>query len=212
MWGTSFFFLLLSPLDVLWHWLIPAAACFACVSPIHSYNTADADETQLSSWVASAVSTHSSAVVTQFTISCAVQLLRLVTSDGIMTSLLKKLPISIKIHVVKPLWVCLVSFQIVDRIRRQSSWDSCEFCSHRRRDATRQSSRVGGVYWAMNCRLWMGLPSSYRLPTRMQKGPCSKPGGISSIDEFLNIYHMCISYKFIPCYNLSMRLQWWATN
>jgi len=52
--------------------------------------------------------THPSAVVTQFTIiSCAVEILRLVTSDDIMTSLLKKLPISIKIHVVRPL--CSVS-------------------------------------------------------------------------------------------------------
>ena len=32
-----------------------------------------------------------SAVVTQFTISCAVELSRLVTSDDIMTSLLKKI-------------------------------------------------------------------------------------------------------------------------
>ena len=60
-----------------------------------------------------------------------------------MTSLLKKLSISktLKIHVVKPLWsLQLVSFQIVDRIRRQSSWASWEFCSHRRsrHDATRQ--------------------------------------------------------------------------
>jgi len=43
----------------------------------------------------------------QFTTSCAVELLRLVTSDDKMTSLLKKLSISIKIHVVKPL--CSVS-------------------------------------------------------------------------------------------------------
>jgi len=42
--------------------------------------------------------------VTQFTISCAVELLRLVVSDDIMTSLLKKLSISIEIHTVKPLW------------------------------------------------------------------------------------------------------------
>jgi len=48
----------------------------------------------------SAVGTHPSAVVTQFTTSCTVELLRLVTSDDIMTSLLKKLSISIKIHVV----------------------------------------------------------------------------------------------------------------
>jgi len=68
---------------------------------------------------------------------------RLATSDDITTSLLKKLSMSIKVHVVKPLW-SLVSFQIVDRIRRQSPWASRE-CSHRRRDATRQLSRVGGV-------------------------------------------------------------------
>ena len=39
----------------------------------------------------------------------------------------------------------MFSFQIVDRIRQQSSWDSCELCSHRwrRRDSIRQLSRVG---------------------------------------------------------------------
>jgi len=46
----------------------------------------------------------------------------------------------------------MFSFQIVDRIRRQSSWASCKLCSHRRRrrDATRQLRHVvvGGVYWA----------------------------------------------------------------
>jgi len=63
--------------------------------------------TAKSSCIVSALWTHPSAVVTQFTISCAVDLLRLVTSDDIMTSLLKKLSISIKIHVVKP--PCLVS-------------------------------------------------------------------------------------------------------
>jgi len=46
----------------------------------------------------------------------------------------------------------MFSFLIVDRIRRQSSWASCELCSHRRcrRDATRQLScvGVGGVYRA----------------------------------------------------------------
>jgi len=42
-------------------------------------------------------------------------------NDDIMTSLLKKLSISIKIGVIKRYGVCLVSFQIyVDRIRRQS--------------------------------------------------------------------------------------------
>jgi len=58
------------------------------------------------------MTTAKSAVVTQFTISRAfepitVRLLRLVTIDDIMTSLLKKLSMSIKIHVVKPL--CSVS-------------------------------------------------------------------------------------------------------
>jgi len=37
--------------------------------------------------------TRPSAVVTQFTISCTVELLRLVTSDNVMTSLLKKVSI-----------------------------------------------------------------------------------------------------------------------
>ena len=58
-----------------------------------------------SSCIVSAVWTHPSAVVTQFTIFYAVELLRLVTIKvTTVTSLLKKLSISIKIHVVKPLW------------------------------------------------------------------------------------------------------------
>jgi len=44
-------------------------ARYGRLSPIH---TADADTTQLSSWVASALWTHPSAVMTQFIISCAV--------------------------------------------------------------------------------------------------------------------------------------------
>ena len=113
--------------------------------------------TAKSSCVMSAVWTHPSAVVTQFTTSCAVELLRLATSDDVMTLLLKKLSLSIKLHVVKP--PCslfghflMVSSQIVDRIRRQWSW-----AVHTNADATqldsRQLSRVcvgalGGVYWA----------------------------------------------------------------
>jgi len=50
-------------------------------------------------------------------------------NDDIMTSLLKKLSISIKIGVIKRYGVSLVSFQIVDRIRQQSSWASCD-CVH----------------------------------------------------------------------------------
>jgi len=60
-----------------------------------------------------------------------------------MTSLLKKLPISVKIGIIKRYGVCLASFQIDDRIRRQSSSASCELCSHRRRlrDKTVSSRR-----------------------------------------------------------------------
>ena len=54
-------------------------------------------------------------------------------SDDIMTSLLKKLSIFIKIGAMKRYGVCLASFKIVDRIRRQSSSASCKLCSHRRR-------------------------------------------------------------------------------
>ena len=47
-------------------------------------------------------------------------------SDDKIASLLKKLSISIKIHVYSQtdMESCLVTFQIVDRIRRQSSWAS----------------------------------------------------------------------------------------
>jgi len=66
-----------------------------------------------------------------------------------MTSLLKKLPISIKIGVIKRYGVCLVSFQIVGRIRRQSSCHELRVftCTA---DATKQFRRfgIGGVYWA----------------------------------------------------------------
>jgi len=64
-------------------------------------------------------------------------------NDDIMTSLMKNVSISIKIDVIKRYRVCLVSLQIVDRIHRQSSWASCELCSHRRRrrDKTVSSRR-----------------------------------------------------------------------
>jgi len=65
-------------------------------------------------------------------------------------SLSKKLSISIKIGVIKRYGVCSVSFQIVDRIRRQSSSASCECIHTADADATKQFRRVGvsGVYWA----------------------------------------------------------------
>jgi len=81
---------------------------YRVLCPTH---TAD-DATQLSSWVASAVWTHASLVVTQFPVllsycKASIWLLRLVTVDNIMTPRLKKSSISIKIHVVEPL--CSVS-------------------------------------------------------------------------------------------------------
>jgi len=59
-----------------------------------------------------------------------------------MTSLLIKLSISIKIGVIKRYGVCFVSFQIVDRICRQSSWASWEVCSHRRRRRRRRRDKT----------------------------------------------------------------------
>jgi len=105
--------------------------------PVH---TADAVATQLSRWVTSVLWTHPSAVVTQFTISCAVELLRLATSDDIMTSSLKKLSISIKIHTVKPLWSVFGQFPNC-RPNPSAVVVTCEstsykFCSHRRHDSS----------------------------------------------------------------------------
>jgi len=76
-------------------------------------------------------------------------------SDDIMTPWLKKLSIFIKIGVIKHYAVCLVSFQIVDRIRRQSSSASCELCSHRRR---RRDKTVSSCRRCVQCVL--GLKSS----------------------------------------------------
>ena len=93
-----------------------------------------------------------------------------------MTSLFKKLSIFTKIGVIKRYGVCLVSFKIVDRIRRQSSrivftppmptrqnsFVASAVCTHRRRDKTRQFRLigVGGVYWAL---LTHSQPSDQRL-------------------------------------------------
>ena len=68
-----------------------------------------------------------------------------------MSSLLKKLSISIKIHVVKQtqtqsVWpVFKLSIESVGS-RRELVANSC---TYRRRDATKQFRRVGGVYWAL---------------------------------------------------------------
>jgi len=61
-----------------------------------------------------------------------------VTSDDIMTSLLKKLSLSIKFHVVKPLWsVSKLSTESVGS-RRELVAD----CVHTAADATRRNSTV----------------------------------------------------------------------
>ena len=65
-----------------------------------------------------------------------------------MTSVLKKLSMLIKIHVVKPL--CSVSKLSTESVGSRRELELYELCSHRRRrrDATRQLSLVGGVYLA----------------------------------------------------------------
>jgi len=84
---------------------------------------------------------HPSGVVTQFTnvLRCWA-ILKLVTTKW--RHCWKKVIIIDQNSHIKPLW-CLVSFHVVDRIRRQSSWTSCEFCLHRRRrrDSTVKSRR-----------------------------------------------------------------------
>ena len=80
------------------------------------------------------------------------RLLRLVTSDDWRHNdvIIEKV---INIDQNSCTQTVMLSFQIVDRICRQSSWAGCEYNTHRRRrrDATRQLSRVGvgGVYWAL---------------------------------------------------------------
>jgi len=60
--------------------------------------------------------------MTQFTIPCAVELMTLVTSDDNNDVIVEKvINIDPKITSSNRYGVCLVSFQIVDRIRRQSS-------------------------------------------------------------------------------------------
>ena len=77
-------------------------------------------------------------------------------NDVIMSSLLKKLSVSIKIHVVKTqkqkqtqsVWpVSKLSIESVGS-RRELVANSCTH-RRRRRDATKQFRLVGGVYWAL---------------------------------------------------------------
>jgi len=91
--------MLAASIDVLW--LVHGSR------PIH---TADADATQLSSWLASAVWTHPSAVVTQFTNSCAVRD-KWRHND---VNVEKKLWRSIKMYLVKP--ICSVSKLLIESV------------------------------------------------------------------------------------------------
>ena len=99
--------------------------CWLCaLSPIHT-----ADATQLSSWVASAVWTHQSSVVTQFPIFCRiVNWVR--TADG-------------RVHTADTTQLNRINSQHVQfrNFRRQSSWASCEFNTYRRRVESRRRRR-----------------------------------------------------------------------
>jgi len=61
------------------------------------------------------------------------------------------------------LW-SLVSFQIVDRIHRQSSWASCRLCSHRRRRRDKTVSSALAVYIGHKTVTWLGLQSKNSMP------------------------------------------------
>jgi len=155
----------------------------SCCIVLCQIHTADADATKLSSCVTSAVWTHQSAVVTQFTISCADKWRH---NDVIVEKVIKKFT-NITLH---SRFECLQTFSVIcyvmswhwlqnckpghgrrlrshRRIRRQSSWAcSCEFMytPPTRRNSTK-FRRVGGVYWALRtcqtevveCRWWRNL-------------------------------------------------------
>jgi len=107
---------------------------------------------------------HPSAVVTQFTISCAVELSRLVTSDDTMTSLPKTLSISIKIHAVKPLW-CLIGQFPNCRSNPSSvvvSWLRIAFTPPTHADATQLDSCVASA--SAMCMFLIGHYSTARPP------------------------------------------------
>ena len=137
------------------------------LSPIH---TADADETKLPSCVMLAVWTHPSAVVTQFTISCADKWRH---NDVIVEKVLKNsriLHYTADSNVYKHAASYVTSYPTIDtigcRIVNLVMADGCvhiaesvgscrelvaNSCTHRRRDATRQFRCVGigSVYWAL---------------------------------------------------------------
>jgi len=124
-------------------------------------------------------------------ISCAVELLRLVTSDDTMTSLLKKV-INID-HVVKPLLSLFGQFTNCDRIRRQSSWASCELCSHRRRrhDSTRQLRRVGVGGCTIVCRQMFVWTQKEPFVESRGCGKLQKTDWISlSTDDSFKVYEV----------------------
>jgi len=75
------------------------------------------------------------------------ELLRLVTSDDIMTLLLEKLSVSIKIH-VKPLWSLFGQFSKLSTESVGSHKLVVNNVAYTLPTPMRQLSRVGGVYWA----------------------------------------------------------------
>jgi len=112
-----------------------------------------------------------SRAVLQFTIFCAVELLRtLVTSDDIMTSLLKQSyqhRSKFTYSQTADCGVCLVSFQLVDRIRRQSSWIAN--CVH---TADNEATQLNS--WVASRRRWCvsGLNAGmYRTKAHTDKSP-----------------------------------------
>jgi len=118
--------------------------------------------TRLSSWGTSAVWTHSSAVVTQFTISCGVDRLRLVTSDSIMTSLLKMLSPT---QSLKPLWSMESVWSVSKLMSTESVGSRCELVAnsvHMVCSWYGQLSRVGGVYWAFHWKQCVWFCSRWR--------------------------------------------------
>ena len=95
--------------------------------------------------------------MTQFTISCAVGLLRLMTSDEIMTSSLKKV---INIDQNSHSLTAIFSFQIVDRIRLGSRRELVANCVHTTdADATQLDSLVASAS-AVCIRLYEASPET----------------------------------------------------
>ena len=110
-----------------WRDFVEDASYTVSFHPLCPIHAADANATQLSSWVASAV-------WTEFATSS------------------RRLPTGAFIPPTRRNLLLANSFRLVETVANYS----CEFRKHRRRDSTRQLRRVGvgGVYWALlvSCR------------------------------------------------------------